>query len=83
MFSLVALPPTSGLLNLPIFGNKYLVTEFQYPTDPGAGQRNRAQYARQFGPGGQDLIEELGRGHHPGHALQGRQHRGSRGLRLR
>jgi len=72
------LPSTYSILNLPILGNRYLVTEFHYPTDPGAGQRNRAQFARQFGPRGELLIEELGRGHHPGQQRRGR----SRGGRL-
>ena len=83
ILSLAALPSTSGILNLPIFGNQYLITEYKYPTDSRAGLRNRGQYARQFGPGGEDLIEQLGRGHHPGHGLHEGQHRGrSRGGRL-
>ena len=31
-------------------GSSYLFTEYKYPVDPGAGQRNRAEYARQYGP---------------------------------
>merc|ERR1712046_344320 len=50
-----------GVLNLPILGNQYIVTEFQFPTNPRDGERNRAEYARQFGPRGERLIEELGK----------------------
>ena len=28
--------------------------------------RNRAKYARQFGSGGKDLVDQLGKGHAPG-----------------
>ena len=31
-------------------GSSYLFTEYKYPVDPGAGHRNRAEYARQYGP---------------------------------
>ena len=31
-------------------GSSYLFSEYKYPVDPGAGHRNRAEYARQYGP---------------------------------
>ena len=31
-------------------GSSYLFSEYKYPVDPGAGNRNRAEYARQYGP---------------------------------
>ena len=68
----LSLHTAAGVLDLMLLGNKYLKTEFSYPTDPGAGLRNRAEYARQFGPGGERLIAELGLGHTGGggHNLQ-------------
>lgn len=36
----------------------------KYKTDPAAGHKNRAEYARLFGVRGEKLIEQLGRGHH-------------------
>merc|ERR1719318_1026612 len=69
VLALLLLPaPTSpsGLLNLPIIGNKYLATQFKYRNDPRAGMRNRAEFARQFGTGGQDIVDQLGKGHAPG-----------------
>ena len=65
LISLICPTTTSGLLNLPIFGNKYLATQFKFRNDPGAGKRNRAEFARQFGDGGQDLVDQMGKGHTP------------------
>merc|ERR1711963_111270 len=53
-----------ALLDLSILGNKYINSDFKYNTDPGAGVRNREEYARQFGQMGERLVEELGKGHH-------------------
>ena len=36
--------------HFPFKGSSYLFTEYKYPVDPGAGHRNRAEYARQYGP---------------------------------
>merc|ERR1712024_393343 len=55
-----------ALPDLSILGNKYINTDFKYHTDPGAGIRNREEYARQFGFMGEHLVEELGKGHHSG-----------------
>ena len=38
------------LVHLSSKGSSYLFTEYKYPVDPGAGHRNRAEYARQYGP---------------------------------
>merc|ERR1711971_1189151 len=62
---LLCLQLTSASAPLSLFGSSYLFTEYKYPVDPGAGQRNRAEYARQYGLG-----------HHPGHGLEPRPPRG-------
>ena len=71
MLSLLKPPPSAGLLRLPLLGNKYLATKFTYKIDPGAGKRNRAEFARQFGEGGEKLVEALGKGHQPELGEQG------------
>merc|ERR1711936_908677 len=87
---LLCLRLTSAVAPLSLFGSSYLFSEHKYPVDPGAGHRNRAEYARQYGPFGEELIREFGLGHHPGHGLEnrppprgyhtGRQRAGSGGL---
>merc|ERR1712210_241465 len=57
---LLCLQLTSASAPLSLFGSSYLFTEYKYPVDPGAGQRNRAEYARQYGPFGEELIRSLG-----------------------
>merc|ERR1711863_198223 len=69
---LLCLQLTSASAPLSLFGSSYLFTEYKYPVDPGAGHRNRAEYARQYGPFGEELIREFGLGHHPGHGLENR-----------
>merc|ERR1712203_9686 len=73
---LLCLQLTSASAPLSLFGSSYLFSEYKYPVDPGAGQRNRAEYARQYGPFGEELIREFGLGHHPGHSLENRPPRG-------
>merc|ERR1712037_845366 len=70
---ILCLQLTSASAPLSLFGSSYLFTEYKYPVDPGAGHRNRAEYARQYGPFGEELIREFGLGHHPGHGLENRQ----------
>merc|ERR1739842_141974 len=73
---LLCLQLTSASAPLSLFGSSYLFTEYKYPVDPGAGHRNRAEYARQYGLFGEELIREFGLGHHPGHGLEtGRRHK--------
>ena len=48
---------------LSLFGSSYLFSPVSFPSREGAGERNRAEYARQYGVGGERLVAELGRGH--------------------
>jgi len=65
---LLLLPTASYCLGpLSLFGSPYLYRQYSYPANHRAGRANRGQYARLYGRWGQDLIFQLGRGHHVSH----------------
>ena len=71
-FLFLPLPLLHCLGPLSLFGSKYLFRQFSYPTSHLAGRVNRVEYARQFGSWGEQLIKQLGRGHHLGRRAQGK-----------
>ena len=70
-FLFLPLPLLHCLGPLSLFGSKYLFRQFSYPSSHLAGRVNRVEYARQFGSWGEQLIEQLGRGHHLGRRAHG------------
>ena len=70
-FLFLPLPLLHCLGPLSLFGSKYLFRQFSYPSSHLAGRVNRVEYARQFGSWGEQLIKQLGRGHHLGRRAHG------------